>query len=356
MKNPFIADENAGVLGLLTGLIIVVFVALGLSLLVNKEISLPSSANSKLRIGNDQLQSKISRLEIRIEGQKRASQLAAKNREQATLLSDIQEQIGSANEEIKILDKLISSKQTAITLIEQGKKSHSSKYRDHVRAEALGKTFDSVVSRLGKEYEGVRIMDISEVGVTIGHRHGVARLDYSEMPKKWKTDLMFSAAEVAKAKLAERKHESDLRKAIAAKLAKNRKKEKDASSANEIEKLRRQIATVSMRLASAQTEASLANNKLSYQRSLSQTRRYARSSYRRYNYSTGSYSTGYYRPRYRITLNTANKSVPGSLETWEQRATRYQRVAARYSAQLSVLQSRLQAVDPTYYVTPEVNR
>ena len=347
MKNPFATDDNAGVLGMLVGLIVVVFVALGLSLLVTKEVSLPGSANNQLRAANDHLRAQINRLEIRIDAQKRLNEKAAKHREQVKLVDDLEKQIASANEEISILNKLIVSKESAIKLLSEGKETHRLKYREHVRAEAHGETCDVITTRLGKKYEDVRITKVSPLGISISHRHGAARLGYNEMPEEWRKRLMYSAVEMAQAKLAEEKRQIAARKAIAKRVQKIRKVEKNASIERKIVNLRRQIASVSMKLSTARVEARLARNKVSYQRSLRLSRSYSRPSYRYYNTRTGTYYRTYYRPRYRITLN-GSKSVPGSLETWEQRAARYERASSRYAAQLQNLRSELIALDPSY--------
>lgn len=352
MRNPFANDDNAGVVGMLVGLVVVVFVAIALSLVVTKEVSLPSFSGSGLRSANGELHAQASRLETGIETQKLLNAKAARHREQSGLRADLEKQAASAREEISILGKLITSKRDAIGLIAKGRESHRLKYREHVRAEALGKTYESVTTRLGKTYEDVRVTGVTPLGVSLSHRHGAVRLEYSEMPGEWQKRLMYTAREYAQAKLAEQRREAAARKAIAREVRKIRKAERNEAAERKIAGLRKQIASVSMRLATARTEASLARNKVAYQASLRRSRALARHSYRSYNPTTGTYHSRYYRPRYRISLN-GRQSVPGSLETWRARAARYERAAARYAAQLGSLRASLVAADPTYRIPPE---
>lgn len=348
MRSLFTTNENAGVVAILVGLIVVVLLSVALSLLNSDEISLPGFSSTTQHVANDKLQSKINHLEIKFEEQKRGSKKTIKHREQSELLSEMERQIASANEEIGILKKLVASQRDAIKLIAKGKENYRAQYRDHIRAEALGKTYDSITTRLGKTYKDVRITDVSPIGVSFSHRHGAIRLNYPEMPRDWQTGLMYSAAECAKARLAEAKRQAVARNVVAKRVQKIRRVQETESSTRKITDLRRKIAVVSMRLASARTEVSLAQNKVSYQRSLHQRRSFASSSYRHYKTSTGTYRSAYYRPQYRITLNGAKHSVPGSLETWGQRAVRYERASARYAAQLANLRSSLIALDPSY--------
>lgn len=164
---------------------------------------------------------------------------------------------------------------------------------------------------------------------------------------------MFTAQEVAEAVLEDRRQQTANRKKWEERESAARKRRKSESKMSGIASLRRQIATLSIKHSSSKIEAQLARNKVTYQESLRRSRTYARSSYsyRHYNSSTGRYYTSSYRPRYRI-ISTGSKSVPGSLETWEQRAIRYERATAGYAAKLANLRSRLASIDPSYVPVP----
>lgn len=350
MKNPFIAGDSSGFTGLMVGSVLLVFVAVGLTLLIDGDIhgSVLSSSSAELRDRNDVLRGKINQLEVQQEIERRRQATSAKHREQVKYLEELEGQVAKAREEADVLRQLIRSQRESIKLITQGLETHRLQYREHIRAAAVGETYDKIVTPLGKEYSDVCIKSVGPTGVSISHSTGASRLGYREMPEQWRERLRFTALEIAQATEAEQKRLASVR-AIQAKRGKELDEiKKDASRRQLIASLHRQVASVSARLATARLEASLAHNKVSYNQSLRRTRTYARSSYRYYNTSTGAYYRNYYRPRYRITVNNTSKSVPGSLETWKQRAARYERASTRLASELAGLRSRLAAVDPTY--------
>lgn len=307
------------------------------------------SSERSLGIENDGLRRRMNDLEISIEKHHRNEVVAATHREQIEKIDAIQSQTSSAQSEVRLLKQLISEVKASKILLVEAKESHRLLYRDHVRASAAGETYDLITTRLGKEYHKVRILEVTPLGVGISHSNGSARLGYRDMPDDWKTKFMFTAREVAVATLDEQRRTSQERRKMAERDRVIRKLRQSQSRLNQIASLRKQIASVGIQYSTAKTEARLARAKLSYQESLRNSRVYARSSYRYryYNTSSGRYYYSSYRPRYRITLN-GSQSVPGSLETWGQRAMKYERLAAGYAAKLANLQSRLAELDPTY--------
>ena len=347
MKNPFAGDDNSTCILFLLGMIVLVFVGLGLSLLVDSSIKLPdfNASSAKLRAENDTLCRKMDDLEMKLVVQERQDTQAEKNREAVTLREDLEKQLASANQEIPILQRLIKEAEESIQLITKGRETYRLQYRDHVRAVAVGETYDNITSTRGKTYKSVSIHEVSPLGISIAHEAGAMRLGFSEMPAEWRKKFMFTANEVAEATLVEQKRLQKIGREMARREKEIRKVNATKSRSAEISRLRSQIATLTVKETSAKLEASLAQSKVASQNALAQSRAFSQSSYRRYNSSSGTFST--YRPRYRITSN-AKQSVPGSLETWDQRAVRYQRTATRYGAQLVNLRSRLESLDPSY--------
>ena len=342
MKTPFEVGDTSGITGMLVGLIIVVFTALGIGLLVEKEISLPSFSSSDPLVGkNNRLQGEINDLEIRVAARTRKATESERNRQQAKLVTELEKQIDSARKERDIIRRLITSENESMELLVKGREDHRLRYREQARMNAVGRTHPKITTRLGKEYLDVRVKSVTPLGVSISHSSGATRLGYRDMPLEWQKGLMYTAVEVAQATAEEQKRQIATR-------ARSTRLEKDANKV-------RQIASLNMKYSTACLEANLARNKVSYNTSLRQSRRYSTSSYRNYNTSTGTYYRSSYRPRYRITLNPS-RSVPGSLETWEQRAVRYERAKVRYGAQLASLRSRLASADPSYVPYPATSR
>jgi len=345
MKNPFAEQNSNGIIVSIVGIILLVFTALVLTLALEKKITLPSFSSDSLVSENDALRRQINHLEIQLAVQERKQKVAEKNRQDAERVKELIRQTEAALEEMDVIRRLIKDDKAAIVLIKEGKETHRLRYRDHIRALAVGKTYDSITTPLGKTYSDVRIKEVTPLGVTISHSHGVCRLGFQKMPREWRKTLMFTAVEVARATAAEQQRQTAMKNRIDQREKKIGKVRQSLAKQRKISSLRRQIAALRIKYSTASLEASLARNKVSYQRSLRLARRYARSSYRYYDTTTGRYYRSRYRPRYRVTFN-GSKSVPGSLETWEQRAVRYERAKAKYAAQLINLRSRLSVIDP----------
>lgn len=355
MKNPFAADEASGTISMLLGLIVLVFVALGVSLLAEGGLKLPdfSASSARLRDENDTLRRRINDLDVMIYKRTHSQKEAEENRRKAKLLASMKEQLGVAHAETEILRSLVKENKEAIELLTRGREQHRLRYRDHVRASAAGETYGKITTRLGEEFTDVKINEVTPLGVSITHSTGASRLGFREMPDAWRKKFMFTASEVAAAVAEEQKSQRRTRTEIARREHVSRKIRQGHAQQKKIAVLRSRIASLAMKHASASLEARLAQSKVATRNSLRRSRPYARSNYRYryYNSRTGTYYTRYYRPRYRITVNT-RKSVPGSLETWEARAMRYQRAATRYAAQLAALRAQLAAIDPSFAPTP----
>ncbi len=355
MKNPFASDDSSTFLAFLTGMIVLVFVALSLSLFTDNNIQLPkfSGSSAKLRGVNDHLHREINALEVRLLAYERQQIQSAEHLKAAKLRMELEQQLVSANKEIVILQNLINEAEESIKLITQSKQTYRLQYRDHVRMIAVGVTYDTITNTSGKVYENVRISEVTPLGVSISHKTGATRLNFGDMPVEWRGQFMFTANEVAEATVLEQKRLQKIGREMALQRKEMQKVSAAKSRVKEIARLRSQIASLELKYASAGIEARLAQSKIASQSALAQSRAFSRSAYRRYDSSTGYYTSYSYKPRYRITAAT-KKSVPGSLETWEQRVIRYQRAAVRYSSKLSSLKSQLASLDPTYSELPPV--
>lgn len=346
MKNPFSEADLSGVVFAALGMIVVVFTGLFLGVATDLGSGLLSfsHAGEKLQAENDELLRRINELEVGIVKIVKRQAVAQKNREGFGHGNELKKQVASAHKEVTILQQLIKNEKESIKLIMEGKEAYRMQYREYVRTEAIGKKFKTITTRIGKKYHDVCITEVDPVGVSISHRDGAKRLGFREMPKDWQQKLIYSAAECAEAAAAEQKQQIVQNKKNIRRNVEREKVNKTESARRKVNELLRQIASVNRKHSAANLEARLARNKVSYQQSLRMSRAYSSSSYgyRYYNSSTGSYYSTGYRPRYRIS-SIGSKSVPGSLETWEQRAVRYERATAKYAVQLTNLNARLAA-------------
>ncbi len=139
MKDPFAAGNNAGITALLVGLILLVFAAIGMSLLVENNVGLPdfSSSSEDWVARNDSLRDKVNHLERKIAAYRRQQAEAGENRKKAELAKDLLRQAASAREEAGIIRRLIKSEQASLELLAKGKEECRLRYRDQIRLNAI---------------------------------------------------------------------------------------------------------------------------------------------------------------------------------------------------------------------------
>lgn len=77
--------------------------------------------------------------------------------------------------------------------------------RAKVRAESVGKKMDSLQTLGGKTYKNIEISKVSDVGISIRHESGVARVSFEELPQAMQDYYHFDPAEKQKALMREKK-------------------------------------------------------------------------------------------------------------------------------------------------------
>ena len=289
------------------------------------------------------LKSKISLLEK----DRETTELHKKQKQQLSLL---QQQIESATGESAVLLSLIDLEKKSSNLIKKKKEAYRLQYRDYIRGAKIGNIYEQITSRLGKEYHDVCVTDVTPMGVAISHRNGATLLGYRQMPKAWQEELMYSAIEMEEATKADQENQSIAIREITRRALENTKAQKKHTRINEIAALKRQIAVISMNHLAAGLEMDLAKNKMSTHQSLRESKVLASSSYSYncYNRATDTYSSARYTPRYRVSY-IGSKSVPGSLQTWENRILRSERTVASYALKLQHLKTRLSELVASEY-------
>lgn len=326
MKNSFSGGDESGVVSILIGLSVLVLSAVALVSFADNGLgSLINSNAHEMRLRNDSLLRAKTKTSLKIEHLERAQKQLGIRHEQQKQLDGLNKKMAEVKGGIALLKDALIAENKMMGFLIESKKQHKIQYREHIRASAAGEQCDEIKTRLGKVYREVRILEVTSRGVRISHVHGAARLGYRDMPEEWRKKFMFTANEMAQAIQAEHKYLSLEKRRLAKKGEQARQSIKSESRLREIASLRKRIASLGVKYSSAQLEARLARSTLS---SMRINRYYSNSSY--------SYKTSRY------------KSVPGSLETWEGRAVRYERAAAEYAAKLVSLRSQLTSLDPTY--------
>jgi hypothetical protein len=173
------------------------------------------------------------------------------------------------------------------------------RYRRQVRLDAVGERLDELRVRSGKVYRAVTIRRVTPAGLEIGHAEGNSRVRPDDLEPSWGERFQWSPDETA-AFLAK-----EAAAAIpAARQDRSSEKSAPASEGPDVVALNAAMAQALARMERAQHEADRARSEASTNR---------------------------------------GKSVPGSLETWDERAQRMEAAAAQYRAHYLQARARLHA-------------
>ena len=304
-------------MGLLLGLIVLVFVAMLFSLLVDKRFSF-----SKERVS-------LSRL---IEEEKHELQVSRKRLEEASRhwtsncepllgqdrsFAKVAAEIGASEKRIKELQERRRELAAEVQAATDKFANYRSRYRLQVRSEATGESAPELRSRSGRIYRNIVIRAVSAAGMEIRHDEGNSRLSPEELDPSWRERFQWDGSETAD-HLAEereraRQHHQFVEKGNSKpplplqRKAKNRSGKKRAPADEEVEELRQALMDARRKLNEVEGEAI-------------QARAAERSS--------------------------RGRSVPGSLETWGERAARFEASGVKLRAQSMRARQRLAAVAP----------
>ena len=83
-------------------------------------------------------------------------------------------------------DEVIAEKEEPETV------TRSAEEVEKARAQAIGRKLDSVVTLDGKEYKDVTLRRIDNIGVSLLHADGVARVGFDKLDQKWRDEFAFS--------------------------------------------------------------------------------------------------------------------------------------------------------------------
>jgi hypothetical protein len=232
-------------------------------------------------------------------------------------------QNGSEDREDRI-EALLEEKETvaaALSVSVTAFGEYQAQYRQQIRSDAAGEKYAELVSLDGRIFQNVTIGRVSAAGIDIRHSKGTLRLLPDELPPSWQERFQWKEEEVAdhlKKELArQRQHDQFVdRKTKEAnpppapvKPAPKEKKGKVAANLPnpEVEALRQAVIDARQRLLHARSEASRARSE---------------------------------------AATSKGRSVPGSLETWAERAQRMEASSARLHAQYMSARGRLATIAP----------
>lgn len=303
---------------MLVGIIVLVFAGVFFSLLADKRFSFSKSQNSMAGL--------ISEEKVELDGIRHELEKARER-----WISDYEPRLGQGDSLAKLsgeskscghrIEELQEVKNTITTEVEALKDRHDDyqgRYRQQIRTDAMGEVVAELKSTDGRIFKNATIGKVTAAGIEIRHEGGSLRLLPEDLDASWHERFQWSRDEVALHLEGERvqaQRHSDFvdrsRISAATPVIQNpKKKEKEQQAAQEnatLQLARQSVIDTRRKMNQARSDASRARSE-------------ARSS--------------------------RGRSVPGSLETWAERAASLDAAAAKYQAQYMAARGRLATIAP----------
>lgn len=305
-------DDRSGIAVILGGLILVVLLGAGLSL-----VSDPTVEEQKEEVS--EATGKVADLKaelVDLEEEKR------KNKERIARQSEfelLERKWKDAEKSLVDLRARKREEEAAIVQLEKDFSEYRESYRNMVWRKAVGRTYSEFVTGAGKTYREVTIKAVTAREIKLAHVAGTASVPVADLPPALREELQLNILEAAGILEEEQRKEEDLienrRLEAARKKAeeeerrrKARRGGKDPEAAQELTELEAEYSTVRTKLQGVRRDFLEARRK----------------------------SGG------------RQKSPPGSLETWAQRAARLSGVQQKGIIKLRELRVRIRAIDPRW--------
>lgn len=313
------SNDQSGTVGVLIGFIVLVFVAVGLSLLADNRFQFSSNRISiEEAVAGDAvvLEKLHDQLESAQEEWRASSRPLEGQGEQVKLIkarvAASAGQLPDLRSRRDLLAKEVGEADAAF-------RDYQDRFRRQVRGEATGEKHAELLLTSGRTYTDVAIRRVTSAGIEITHSHGITRVKPKELDATWNERFQWDQEEVEKVLAAERAREERHRKmvekanskpALPAKKTKPMSKAKLArkEAAERVALLRRDVIDARNLWTAAESEVENARSE-------------ARSN--------------------------RGRSVPGSLETWEAKARRLEVASAKLREKYDLACGRLAVVSPS---------
>lgn len=302
-------DEHPGIFTFLIGIIVLVMAGVGLSVVIDRRLSFSSGALQtqrdihldaseleELTARHGERSRELAELEIRVESSRETLGKTETLRQMKLVLEDTRQRLLSASAALEV-DFM----------------SYRADYRRKTRAAAVGESLGNLVLRGGREYQQATITRVTDVGLEIRHVDGIARIQAPDLGPQMQDRFQWSDEDRRKVLEAEKASRDAVAEVpeIAAEipeLAPKRVEDAKLSQGDdELGGLRRQVIIWQSKVRQLRSEWLAAQSNAGY---------------------------------------GSQKSLPGSLETWNARAARLGNELARASASLAIARSNLAAVAP----------
>jgi len=180
-----LSNDSSGVFGWLIGLVVIVMIGVGLSMMVDRRFQF-SSNNKEIRSVIEKEAEYLSDLTAKVpKARARFESLDAPRRLAARELEELKLRVPVSRARIQELRDLIAGRKSGISSLEQTMATYRRSYRDQTWREAVGEKHPRLALKTGRIYEGATIQRVTPVGLEISHRDGLARIDFTELDQAW---------------------------------------------------------------------------------------------------------------------------------------------------------------------------
>lgn len=320
-------EDHSGIVTFLLGIIVLVLVAVGLSIIVDKRLSFSSGVSAVQK-------------EIAADASDLA-EIRSMHDERATRLADASPKLTGASESYQSLQALAKNLERqkvalsgrkdeldkALASLEAEFTNYRALYRRKTWDRAVGERFETLVVAGGHEFRDVTITRVTPVGIEIRHEHGNARIQASDLDQRMRDRFQWTDEE----RRSELKKESENLRAAAGPA------EDETSIASGEEAVSPKIGVLDRPRAPAK-EVSIDDRREQIPALRTQVVAWRAKVARLHDEGQlASQQAGY----------GSSASVPGTLETWKSKAARLGRELAAAQGELSVAKARLMELSPS---------
>lgn len=192
------SNEQSGTVGFLVGIIILVFAGIFFSLLADKRFKF-SSGKASLEESVGDGKRHIAKLEAQLEASKELWKKKVQPLErQPEALKAAADQARESASRLVSLRQRLKSAEAELLAVEKGFRAYRDQYRKQVRLAAVGEELSELKSRGGRTYSEVTVTRVSADGVDFKHSHGIGRLAPDDLDAAWVERFQFHPEELPK--------------------------------------------------------------------------------------------------------------------------------------------------------------
>lgn len=304
------SNEQSGTVGFLVGIIILVFAGIFFSLLADKRFKFSSGKASLEESVNDGR-----RHVAKLEGQLEASKELWKKKvqpleKQPEVLRAAADEARESGSRLVSLRQRLKAAEAELLAVEEGFRAYRDQYRKQVRLAAVGEELPELQSLSGRTYSQVTVTRVSVDGLDFKHSHGIGRLGPDELDESWRERFQWHPEEQPKAAPPVAKAPA----VVNAQPAGKPRGEKGSPAPDPKEEAAKKLAGLRRDVTEALRFLQKAEGELGRARAEAQ--------------------------------NSRARSVPGSLETWEDKVKRMESLAEKFRGQYNAARAKLAAVAP----------